>query len=275
MRVENFWQWEGRAGRAMYVAVGVVAFALKFLVDWVVVTRIFHRPWSLLNYWRPFGAISGVHALSLENRLFAGVMLFIALPFIWLGLAMTVKRLRDAGEPTWVAALFFAPVANLLFFLVLILKPSAKEARREEGVPWPGPRFLDSWVPETRAGSVLVSIAVTAVIGLGFTLLGTIVCGAPVLPGVVCGADAQLSRAAQLQRVRVDGGATSISAGRDFAAGGGRGRDLYFDGGSDCTGDGAVGWKLGICDSGSALGTAKCASDLLDGRVVDAGVVWS
>src|SRR5258706_182796 len=149
------------------------AFAAKFFIDWVVVTRIFHRPWNLLNYWRPFGEISGVHALTFENRLFAGLMLFIAVPFIWLGLAMTVKRLRDAGEPTWVAALFFAPVANLLFFLVLILKPSAKEARREEGVPWPGPRFLDSWVPETRAGSVLVSIAVTAVIGLGFTLLGT------------------------------------------------------------------------------------------------------
>ena len=173
MRTANLWQWEGCVGRGTYALVGLGAFALKCLIDWEVVTRIFHRPWSLLSYWRPFGAISGVHSLSIENRLFAGVMLFIALPFIWLGLAMTVKRLRDAGEPTWVAALFFAPAANLLFFLVLTLKPSAKEAGREEGSPWPGPRFLDSWVPETRTGSGLVSIAVTAVIGLGFTLLGT------------------------------------------------------------------------------------------------------
>src|SRR6266478_6915676 len=173
MRTVNIWQWEGRVDRATYAAVGVAAFALKFSIDWVVVTRVFHRPWSSLNYWRPFGAISGVHALSLENRLFAGVMLFIALPFIWLGLAMTVKRLRDAGEPTWIAALFFVPVANLLFFLALSLKPFAKEPRREEGAPWPGPRFLDAWIPETRAGSALVSIAITAAIGLGFTLLGT------------------------------------------------------------------------------------------------------
>jgi uncharacterized membrane protein YhaH (DUF805 family) len=173
MRTANIWQWKGRVDRATYAAVGVAAFALKFFVDWVVVTRIFHRPWSLLNYWRPFGAISGVHALTFENRLFASAMLFIAVPFIWLGLAMTVKRLRDAGEPTWVAALFFAPVANLLFFLVLILKPPAKEAGREEGTPWPGPRFLDSWVPETRAGSALLSLATSAVIGLALTLLGT------------------------------------------------------------------------------------------------------
>src|SRR5438477_11189098 len=98
MRVENFWQWEGHVNRGTYFVVGVAAFVLKFLLDWFVVTRVFHRPWSLLNYWRPFGAISGVHALSLENRLFAGVMLFIALPFIWLGLPMPVNRLRVAGE---------------------------------------------------------------------------------------------------------------------------------------------------------------------------------
>jgi uncharacterized membrane protein YhaH (DUF805 family) len=173
MRFGNVWQWQGRVDRATYATVGVTAFALKFLVDWLVVTRLFSRSWSLLSYWRPFGAISGIHGLRLEDRLFAGTMLLIAVPFIWLGLAMTVKRLRDAGEPTWVAALFFAPIANLLFFLALSLKPSATEMPREEGTPWPGPRFLDTWVPKSRAGSALVSIAITAAIGFGFTLLGT------------------------------------------------------------------------------------------------------
>src|SRR5947207_12805450 len=111
MRVGNFWQWEGRVDRATYFGVGVAAFALKFLFDWAVVTQVFHRSWSLLNYWRPFGAISGVHALSLHNRLFAGAMLFIAVPFIWPGLGMTVKRLRDGGQPTGLAPLCFAPFA--------------------------------------------------------------------------------------------------------------------------------------------------------------------
>jgi uncharacterized membrane protein YhaH (DUF805 family) len=173
MRVANVWQWDGRVNRATYFLVGAAAFGLKFLLDWAIVTQLFHRSWSLLNYWRPFGAVSGVHALSLENRLFAGVMLFLALPFIWLGLAMTVKRLRDAGERTWLAAIFFAPIANLVFFLVLSLKPSAKEMLSEEGAPWPAPNFLERWIPRTRPASALVSIGVTAVIGFGFTLLGT------------------------------------------------------------------------------------------------------
>lgn len=69
---------------------GVLACSCKFLVDWLVVTKAFHRSWSVLGYWRPFGAVNGVHSLSLENRLFAGTMLFLAFPFLWLGLAMTV-----------------------------------------------------------------------------------------------------------------------------------------------------------------------------------------
>ena len=283
MRKANIWQWEGRMGRAAYAAVGVAAFAAKFFIDWVVVTRIFHRPWSLLNYWRPFGEISGVHALTLENRLFAGVMLFIAAPFIWLGLAMTVKRLRDAGEPTWVAALFFAPVANLLFFLVLILKPSAKEAGREEGAPWPGPRFLDSWVPETRTGSALLSIAVTAMTGLGFTLLGTQVV-ATYGWGLFVGLPFCLGLFAVLmhsyRQPRSYGECLLMAVlpvfllGRDFAAGGGGGCDLYLNGGSHRTADGVARRKPGICDPGGALGTPKCPGDFVHGGVADAGILW-
>ena len=98
MRIGNFWQWEGRVSRATYFLVAASAFLLKFAVDWVVVTRLFHRPWSLLNYWRPFGAITGLHSLSLEDRLFAGTMMFVALPFIWLGLAMTRETAARRGR---------------------------------------------------------------------------------------------------------------------------------------------------------------------------------
>ena len=173
MRVENMWQWEGRIDRSTYATVGVAAFAVKFFVDWVVVTRAFGRQWSLLNYWRPFGAISGLHGLSISDRFFAGTMLVVAAPFIWLGLSMTVKRLRDAGQPTWLAVLFFVPVINLLFFFILSLQATSEKSLAEEGTPWPGPNALDQWIPRSRAGSALLSIGVTAVLGLAFVFLGT------------------------------------------------------------------------------------------------------
>jgi uncharacterized membrane protein YhaH (DUF805 family) len=173
MRPTDYWQWQGRSSGSSYLLVGTVAFALKFLTDWLVVTRVFDRTWSLLNYWRPFGAISGVHSLSLDNRIFAGTMLFLALPFIWLGLAMTVKRLRDAAQPTWLAALFFAPVVNLIFFLVLTILPSAANEKREEGAPWPGIGAIDKLIPHTGPASALFSICVTTLLGFFFAVIGT------------------------------------------------------------------------------------------------------
>ena len=173
MRPTDYWHWEGRASRAAFITLGVAAFGLKFLIDWLVVTRVFDRPWSLWNYWRPFGAINGVHSLSLNNRIFAGTMLFLALPFIWLGLAMTVKRLRDAGQPTWLAALFFAPIVNLMFFLVLSILPPVADGNREEGAPWPGISAFYRLIPRTGPASALFSIGVTTLLGFLFALLST------------------------------------------------------------------------------------------------------
>src|ERR1041385_4914366 len=78
-------------------------------------------------------------------------------------------RVSRRGLPRF----FFAPIANLLFFVVLALKPAAAgNLSADEGVSWP-PKMLAAWIPETRAGSAIASIAITAAIGLGFTLLGT------------------------------------------------------------------------------------------------------
>jgi uncharacterized membrane protein YhaH (DUF805 family) len=173
MKPANLWEWEGKTSRAAYLTVGVVGFGLKFLIDWLTVSQIFHRPWSVWNYWRPFGAINGVHSLSLENRLFAGTMLFLALPFIWMGLAMTVKRLRDSGQPTWLAALFFAPIVNLIFFLVLSILPSGADSNREEGAPWPGIRAFNKLIPLTGPASALFSIGVTTLLGFCLAFLST------------------------------------------------------------------------------------------------------
>ena len=172
MQSANFWSWEGKVSRPAYAILGVAAFALKFLVDWLTVTRLFQRPWSIWNYWRPFGAVNGVPSLSADYRLFAGTMLFLALPFIWLGLAMTAKRLRDAGQPTWLVCLFFAPVVNLLFFLILSLIPPAP-SRKPEAPPWPELPALGKFIPRTGPASALFSIGVTVLLGFFFAFIST------------------------------------------------------------------------------------------------------
>jgi len=53
-------------------------------------------------------------------------MVAISLPFVWLGVAMTLKRLRSARLPLWLMVFLFAPFINLMFFLVLCLVPERK-----------------------------------------------------------------------------------------------------------------------------------------------------
>ena len=172
MKPANLWEWEGKASGTAYLAAGAIASGLKFLVDWLAVSQIFHRPWSPGNYWRPFGAIQGVRSLSPEDRMFAATLLFLALPFIWLGLAMTVKRLRDSGQPTWLAALFFAPIVNLVFFLVLVVLPSRAGSERE-GAPWPEIPFFARAIPRSGPASALFSIGVTTLLGFLFAFVST------------------------------------------------------------------------------------------------------
>ena len=49
------------------------------------------------------------------------------MPFVVVGLVLTVRRLRDAGWPLWLVVLFFAPMPiNLIFFVVLSMIPTRK-----------------------------------------------------------------------------------------------------------------------------------------------------
>jgi hypothetical protein len=57
----------------------------------------------------PLGATARINHLSAVESKFLTMMLLAALPFIWIGVTMTVRRLRDAGKPVWLATLFFVP----------------------------------------------------------------------------------------------------------------------------------------------------------------------
>lgn len=176
MKFVDWWRCEGRASRAQYAVVGIVAVALKNNLDRLVAAA-FQRPWTLWSYWAPLAPSVRISALSRTDAKFVATLVALAIPFIWLGVAMTVKRLRDAGQPVWLAALFFIPVANLLFFLALCLMPSHEEAEKSEARPWPGPRRLDRAIPRNAAGSAALAALAAAAVGLPAVLFGTLLLG--------------------------------------------------------------------------------------------------
>lgn len=178
LRFVDLWRWEGRVGRRAYALVGIGAFIFKNTADRLVSQYFLGTQTFFFNYWAPLGKAARLTQLSpLEMRYVAALMV-IALPFIWIGAAMTVRRLRDAGQPVWLVVLFFAPFVNLLFFLVLCFLPSHELAKQREAAPWPAVRPLDGIIPKSALGSAALATVVTAGMGLVFVLLGTAVLGA-------------------------------------------------------------------------------------------------
>src|SRR5258708_25917689 len=104
-------------------------------------------------------------------------MLLVSLPCLWIGVTMSVKRLRDAGQPLLLVVLFFIPFINLLFFIALCFLPSRGQTETKVAAPWPEVRPLDGIIPRSQLGSALLSILLTSAIGLFFTLLGTTLLG--------------------------------------------------------------------------------------------------
>jgi uncharacterized membrane protein YhaH (DUF805 family)/uncharacterized protein YndB with AHSA1/START domain len=166
-RISSLWRWDGTVGRGLYALVGVLAFALKHNLDRFLATLVFHRSWSVFNYWIPPVRVLHLASLPRSDALFLLTMLMLALPFIWVGVALTVRRLRAIGLPLWLVVWFFVPVLNLLFFLLLSTLPSRALAgpampRVREGAP----RMLDRFIPNHIAGSAAMAVLVTAIMGI-------------------------------------------------------------------------------------------------------------
>jgi len=166
-------RWHGTIDPKTYAVAGCSAFVLKYFLDKFVAFAVFGRSWFLWSYWEPLGPDARVNAIHPDTQVFAGTLLVLALPFIWLGATLTVQRLRDAGKPLWLVVFFFVPVINLLFFLLLCTIGSHPVAAQREAAPWPETRTLDRWIPRSTLGAAATAIGMTIAIGSMFTVLGT------------------------------------------------------------------------------------------------------
>ncbi len=110
-------------GRGTYLRHGLGLTAFKYGIDALLVWRFAGIVWTPLNYLSPL--------LTTRQALLRGapawllpLMAVIALPFLWIGVSMTMRRAVDAGASPWVALLFFVPGLNLVLMLALCLPPS-------------------------------------------------------------------------------------------------------------------------------------------------------
>jgi hypothetical protein len=122
-QLTDLWRWGGTIDRVPYLLAGATLLALKYGLDWLTVHLLFGRPWSPWDYFVIPGSTSYVPSMAEEDRWIYGLLLAQALPFIYLGVLLTVKRLRAAQLSPALVLFFFVPLANIVFFLILCLLP--------------------------------------------------------------------------------------------------------------------------------------------------------
>jgi len=173
----DLWRPSGMSDRGTYLVVGAVGFAIKHNLDRFIAAHYFHRYWGFLNYWVPVRDVARITELRGGEALFMETMAAVAVPFIWIGVCMTLKRLRSAGLPLPLVALFFVPFVNLLFFLALSLWPEQVPRTVNDGDnrvshPENTEPFLARVIPESALGSAAAAVVVTVPAGLLMVFLG-------------------------------------------------------------------------------------------------------
>ena len=161
IHLSDLWSWRGTVGRGTYFFVGVIGFAIKHNIDRIVAARIFGRPFTIFNYWIPPVDVIRPQSLSSTDTRFLVTLLAIALPFVWVGIVLTVRRLRSARLPLWLVFLFFLPVLNLGFFALLSIIPPRD---RVTSLHTSRSAFA-SLIPREPLGSAAVAVALNGAIG--------------------------------------------------------------------------------------------------------------
>ena len=139
--------------------------ALKYGVDALAVWQATGTVWSPLDYLLPVWSIRA-QRLGEEHLLLQWVLVGWALPFLWIGVSMTMRRAIDAGRTPWIALLFFVPVVNYLTMLILAALPSE--------APYRG-RKLSGAAMDLRLTAALKSIAAGLAVALPTILISVFV----------------------------------------------------------------------------------------------------
>jgi len=169
-RFTDLFRWQGTVGGGAYTLVGLMAFAVKFNLDLWLAQSIFHRSWGLLNYFVPAGAgRAAVTSLAGQDLAFFVAMVVIALPFVWVGVTMTLRRLRQTKLATWLAVLFFVPVLNLFLFLLLAFLPTRQDSVATPPAIVTRTTLLGRVIPDDPGRAALTASLMAVFVGMALT----------------------------------------------------------------------------------------------------------
>lgn len=156
---------KGKIDRGSYLVWGMILLLIKYNLDRLISLYYTGNSWNFLNYLIDFEKHT-VFLLSANDQRFYLALVITALPFIWAGTVLTLKRLRSAGLPLLLVIFFFIPFVNLLSFAVLSIMPQKEEGEIKTGRP----SFLKRIIPSNSWGNAAFAVFFTIVICLLLTV---------------------------------------------------------------------------------------------------------
>lgn len=162
MTLEEMFSMRGRAGRAQYGLTVIFGTLILHNLYRILASALLPTRSAGFGYQYLFTVFSGAHRLPLYDKRALAFLVLVTVPFVWLLVAMTLKRLRDLETTEWFGLLLFVPAVNLLFFLLLCFQPSDEKLEKTERR---GGTFLESLLPSTSWGSAVVGALAGAIGG--------------------------------------------------------------------------------------------------------------
>ena len=108
-RLVRFWlTFDAPVSRRAYLAHGAALMAVKYAVDAMLIGMMAGQLWTPWDYLTT-GADFAHSKLAGAPGVLLPLLGLWTLPFLWIGLTLTLRRALDAGRSAWIALLFFGP----------------------------------------------------------------------------------------------------------------------------------------------------------------------
>jgi len=159
-----------RVGRRDYLVSGALLMGLKYLGEAALLWFAQGLVLTPLEFVDP----RVTQRVARFGESCAWLVFLWTLPFIWLGLSLSMRRALDAGRSTWVGVLFLVPLVNWLVMGFLAMAPSRPPAATNPGAAGSAPArsavVLAAFASSLAIAGVMVAFSIYVLGSYGSSL---------------------------------------------------------------------------------------------------------
>lgn len=168
--------------RRTYVLHGLGLAVVKYAGDVALVWLATGQVWTPTDYLQSVYSLVSMRLAGSPSWLLPALGVW-TLPFVWLGVTLSIRRALDAGRSCWWAFMFFVPYANYALMAALAVLPGATPAPAD--APPRDGRLLVTAILSITAGASLGLLALAIMVTVFRAYTAALFFGAPFAMGAI------------------------------------------------------------------------------------------